>query len=536
MNEQIFIILQINILQRFFSNSFFSTIVATILATLIATFLINMFNKVYIHTYQKKELIRSIQDLYIGSNKEWIDSKLGYPTFTNQAEKFLECVYVTNIAAIRVYYDNSAKACQAFFVTALSKKHSNSIKLPSQYSWIVSKKKIGKFSFYDIEDSPMSYFGFVSNGIGRALYGEEYTYQGSGNNYIFYFLILDYGIMKSFKEFDRNLSNSIEYGDKPIDDKIRCSSYNGYSQRITNRKIFCPNTYGISKVYVDEKIIINAITSYHSFDSLQLRSKIGNTYGEDKKMKRVIVANVKKLLYLTKKLFLTPYNEYNNYINKNKIKRVLSFNNKPVKIYLAADAHMIVEKRMYNYISFNSLERIDNILNMFGIINQKFSFIREYDDIKNEMCIGGFWGNITINMYFNRFFNNFQYYCNKEQNHHIICRNRISYSKDKTGFKINEYTFFETRLDKIDYAFLIKITPNDFKGMNNKTIHILFGGTDIGTIKATEFLSTQYSEIYKKYKDNHYFFAIKINLIDNSIDYQENIIDLTKEMFPEITQ
>lgn len=169
---------------------------------------------------------------------------------------------------------------------------------------------------------------------------------------------------------------------------------------------------------------------------------------------------------------------------------------------------------------------------MFRIINQEFTFTRQDDDIENEMCIGGFWGNMTINMYFNRFFNNFCYYSDKRQNNHIIYGNRIHYFENKTGFKINKNTFLETKFNNTDYAFLIKITPNSFEGMNNNTIHILFGGTDNSTIKATEFLRTQYKEIYKKYKNGHYFFAIKLNLSDNTIDYKNGIIDLTGEMFP----
>ena len=89
----------------------------------------------------------------------------------------------------------------------------------------------------------------------------------------------------------------------------------------------------------------------------------------------------------------------------------------------------------------------------------------------------------------------------------------------------------ETKTDKIDYAFLIKLTPDDFNNECKKTVHILFGERSIGTIKATEYLMTQYKEIYKKYRNNHYFFAIEINLIDNSFNHKRGIIDLTQDMF-----
>ena len=152
------------------------------------------------------------------------------------------------------------------------------------------------------------------------------------NYYEFYFLILDYGIMKSFEDFERNLIDSIGYDDSKDDKEHIGYAYDEYFQRITSRDIFYPNTYGISGINIDKKLIIDAITSYQSFDSLQLRSKIMNTYGDKKKMKRVIRAIFNKLLFLIKSLFLVPYKIYNNHINKYYIKNVLSFNTWELKV------------------------------------------------------------------------------------------------------------------------------------------------------------------------------------------------------------
>ena len=76
----------------------------------------------------------------------------------------------------------------------------------------------------------------------------------------------------------------------------------------------------------------------------------------------------------------------------------------------------------------------------------------------------------------------------------------------------------------------------DFKNDNNKTVYIVFGGGNIGTVKATEYLSMCYKQIYKKYKTNHYFFALEVNKIDNSINFSKGIIDLTDIMFKDNTQ
>ncbi|MCI8347782.1 MAG: hypothetical protein HFJ12_07590 [Bacilli bacterium] len=179
---------------------------------------------------------------------------------------------------------------------------------------------------------------------------------------------------------------------------------------------------------------------------------------------------------------------------------------------------------------------MDNILSIFNIINQSFSFTSQVDNARNEICIGGFLPNKRVNAYFIKYFNNFKFYVDdklkNDYEKYPIDTQMLIYSKTKIGFKINENTFLETKLDKIDYAFLIKLTPDDFKGECNKTVHILFGGRAISTIKATEYLKTQYKEIYKKYGDNHYFFAIEINLIDNSFNHKKGIIDFTKDMFP----
>lgn len=170
------------------------------------------------------------------------------------------------------------------------------------------------------------------------------------------------------------------------------------------------------------------------------------------------------------------------------------------------------------------------------VINQSFSFTTHIDNARNEICIGGFLPNKRVNAYFIKYFNNFKMYINEKfKDDYEQCpidTQMFIYSENKTGFIINEYRFLETKHEKTDYAFLIKLTPDDFKNECKKTVHILFGGRAISTVKATEYLKTQYKEIYRRYKNNHYFFAIEINLIDTSFNHQKGIIDLTNDMFP----
>ncbi len=153
-----------------------------------------------------------------------------------------------------------------------------------------------------------------------------------------------------------------------------------------------------------------------------------------------------------------------------------------------------------------------------------------------EYILYDFKDNKRVNSYFINYFKHFKYYIDlkyKSYYEKITCYSTIlEYTVDKYGFYINENRFLETIPDKTDYAFLIKLTPDDFNTKTYKTVHILFGGRAISTVKATEYLQTQYKEIYKKFNNGHYFFAIEINLIDNSFNHKKGIIDLTKDMFP----
>ena len=156
-------------------------------------------------------------------------------------------------------------------------------------------------------------------------------------------------------------------------------------------------------------------------------------------------------------------------------------------------------------------------------------------DEKNEINIGGFSANRKVSAYFAKYFKNFKYIeakekeeCFKKQD--IDMRIFEFNEEGKKGFRIDD-VFLETTSRISDYAFLIKLVKSDFKNDNEKTVHIVFGGGDIGTIKATEYLLTHYKQIYEEFGENHYFFALEVNRVDNSIKYAKGIIDLTDRMF-----
>ena len=243
------------------------------------------------------------------------------------------------------------------------------------------------------------------------------------------------------------------------------------------------------------------------------------------------------LSFIVNILFLIPFilGIYKYFTQKRYIKKVLSYNNESVQIYQSTYTFNTVEGFIYDYVNYNSLECMDHILSVFDVIGQSFSFTTHIDNASNEICIGGFLANRRVNAYFIKYFSNFKFYVDEKLKNNYekypINTQMFVYSKSKTGFKINDTLFLETKQNKTDYAFLVKLTPNDFKNECIKTVHILFGGRAISTVKATEYLKTQYKEIYRKYKSDHYFFAIEINLIDNSFNHQKGIIDLKNIMF-----
>lgn len=178
---------------------------------------------------------------------------------------------------------------------------------------------------------------------------------------------------------------------------------------------------------------------------------------------------------------------------------------------------------------------MNNVINLLNIIGQKFYLVEKPIDAKNEINIGGFSANKKVNAYFVKYFSNFKFIETKAKEeaykkHGVDMRMFEFNLKGKKGFRIDDI-FLETTSRISDYAFLIKLVKEDFKNDNEKTVHIVFGGGDIGTIKATEYLLTHYKQIYEKFGENHYFFALEVNRIDNSINYSKGIIDLTEKMF-----
>lgn len=236
---------------------------------------------------EMKEILVSIQKLSTGSSKDWIDNKLGPPFASNVVEitqnskayphtdendivgEVLECVYLFDIVSVKIYFSTPDNSCIAFFVTLMVDTLNFDLVMPEAYSVFVSNKPLGEFTFADIDGEPMAIYGYVSNGVGRVFYGEEYYFMGGGNYQYFYFATLDYGMLDSLSQFDQFLSE-IQFDISPnnVNGTNALSSSDLLSQQ---RSKLYPNTYGISRL--NEELTLSLFSSYSAFDSAALRKR-----------------------------------------------------------------------------------------------------------------------------------------------------------------------------------------------------------------------------------------------------------------------
>ncbi len=239
-----------------------------------------------------------------------------------------------------------------------------------------------------------------------------------------------------------------------------------------------------------------------------------------------LVFNIVSIPFLIKKVF-------NYFYKKRIIKKILGFTHDIVQISYSVRDIENENGNKNNYMTHDCFESINNIIKLLNMKNLKYKVANEINS-NNEINIGGFLNNKKVNVYFTNYFKNFKYIV-YEKNKSIfegypIDHSILEYSIDKSGFKIGN-DIFEIKKDVNDYAFLIKLVKSDFKDNNKKAVHIIFGGGSMATKKATEYLLFNYKQIYKHFKKNHYFFALEINCIDQSINYSKGIINLTDRMF-----
>lgn len=204
-----------------------------------------------------EQQINSLSNLYIGCNKQWADEQFGAPQFSCNKQNYLFCAYVSDYFVVQFVFDE-AQSAQGYLITALKNDENVNIEIDDKTMCYPRKIVLGDISFYDFPTAPMSVYGFVSNGTGRALYAEKYNFTSAGNYYDYYIASLDFGKMNTtFQDFLAafNMPNGV------IDDEVHSNMNNGV-QIITNRKRFSPNTYGVSTIDLTDILL-----TYDWFDS-----------------------------------------------------------------------------------------------------------------------------------------------------------------------------------------------------------------------------------------------------------------------------
>ena len=238
-------------------------------------------------TEEMEEILVAISKISIGSSKNWIDDKLGPPYASNIVAitedsrvwphtdessiigEVLECVYMFDVVSVMIYFDTPENSCIAFFVTLMEDVSNVDIVMPEAYSFFVSNKPLGEFAFADIDYEPYNVYGYVSNGVGRVFYGEQYYFMGGGNYQDFCFAILDYGMLNSLLDFDRFLTE-IEW-DITTDPGNGASVLASSDILTQQRGRLYPNTYGIS--VLNEELTFSLFSVYMGFDSAAFRMR-----------------------------------------------------------------------------------------------------------------------------------------------------------------------------------------------------------------------------------------------------------------------
>ncbi|MGN1269007.1 MAG: hypothetical protein ACI4U0_05910 [Candidatus Aphodocola sp.] len=233
--------------------------------------------------------------------------------------------------------------------------------------------------------------------------------------------------------------------------------------------------------------------------------------------------------------------------DKRFLKSVLNSKNKIFLITQSLFKPGMISQNLHEHCVFITKASVDSfqkiIINLLRI-NIKFVMYDADDKILDEINIGGPVTNTKTNAYINENFPNF-YFSDEKRNKQLheyfevygMYDNFMKYNDNFKGFIIENKDDQKTKSIELpidgttDYMFLIKMNSSDLGfESEQKTVHLLFGGTDIGTSVAVDFFTKNYKEIYKRAKNNHYFFAIPVS-VTNHTPMISGIRDLTEYMF-----
>lgn len=225
----------------------------------------------------------------------------------------------------------------------------------------------------------------------------------------------------------------------------------------------------------------------------------------------------------------------NRYIRKNRLKKVLGFTRKEIPVFVEAYSKEFVNFD-YAVITFESAKAIIKLQKCINDLNLILDFQNDglsrvnYDAI----CIGGPSANPFVNSLFQNHFGKLVKFVGEVEpsyfkNTQINVQN-LKLNSNFWGMQIKNRKF--KYIENVqDYAFIVKLDSSDFNDKTKRSILCFFGIEIDGTTKAVEYFIESHDYIYKKFKDKHFFIALKVNLPDKSIDTKVGMIDLTDDVF-----
>lgn len=190
----------------------------------------------------------------------------------------------------------------------------------------------------------------------------------------------------------------------------------------------------------------------------------------------------------------------------------------------------------YPVVTYEETVAISKLINFLQPINYSIEISKDsdHDEKANLIHIGGPAANIRTNAIFHEKFGDAikfhvsikEDYFEKSKIYKWIFR----FESDFTGVKFqnkNVDNSFIYKKEETDFAFLVKLTSSDTG--SDRNIFILWGIEMLGTKRAVDYFINYHDELYRDFKEKHFFIAVKVNAIDGS--YNQEYTDLTQIVF-----
>lgn len=225
-------------------------------------------------------------------------------------------------------------------------------------------------------------------------------------------------------------------------------------------------------------------------------------------------------------IFLMIKNKIINY----KIKKVVSIES---KCLISTSVHKMEKER--NLQTSTEVYTVSYIFNLLSKINVDvdiipFHHISEYNKPLDEFCLAGGLANERTEYLLKEYCSKFNLVTKENYKKHTDKNKELKKHIDENsglfifGYHIDK-DFYPVSTDH-EISFLVKLKTN-----YNKTIHLVFGISSLGTAASAYYLSTNYSDVYKKFGGKSYFIILKTSKRLGGHKYVTFHKDVTSKIF-----